>query len=168
MSGINAGICGEASYAAAPTSACYRVGPGQMGFSNGIGPVASLIPITPNIFLNAPAAAGTATATTGGSIAAGTYRVAVTYMTANGGETPISTDSSSTQATTGATSTLTVTAPTAVSDAVGYRVYISPAAGAANTEVLQPLSTSVCAGAFTAAGGTLFVLSAPTRSSHHW
>jgi hypothetical protein len=137
------------------TSACCALAQARSGSPTASGPVASLIPITPNIFLNAPAAATFSTATTGGTIAAGTYRGAVTLVTATGGETPIGTDSSSTQATTGSTSTLTVNAPTAVSDAVGYRVYISPAAGAANTEVLQPLSTSVCAGAFTVAGNTV-------------
>lgn len=158
VDGIYQGLCGESSWNAGVDGCLYRVGPGQYGFSNGITPIASLIPITPNIYLNSPAAAASlGTSTTGGSIPAGTYRVALTYVTATGGETPISSDSGSTQATTGSTSTLTGNAPSAVSDAVGYRIYVSPAGGAANTEVLQPLNTTVCSGAVTnpVPGGTI-------------
>lgn len=149
VDGVNQGLCGEPSYNAGVDGCLYREGSGQYGWSNGITPPAQLIPLIPNILLNAPAAAGSlGTATTGGTIAAGTYRIALTYVTAAGGETPISTDSSSTQATTGATSTITGNAPSAVSGAAGYRIYVSPAGGAANTEVLQPITISVCAGAF--------------------
>lgn len=149
VDGVNQGLCGEASYNSGADGCLYRVGPGQYGFGNGILPVASLIPIVPNIYLNAPAAAASlGTATTGGTIAAGTYRVALTYVTATGGETPIGADSGSTQATTGSTSTLTGNAPAVASDAVGYRIFVSAAGGAANSEVLQPIATTVCAGAF--------------------
>jgi len=149
IDGINQGLCGEVSYNAGVDGCMYRLGPGQYGWNNGIQPPAQLIALTPNILLNAPAAAASlGTATTGGTIAAGTYRVALTYVTPAGGETPISSDSSSTQVTTGTTSTITGNAPSAVSGSVGYRIYVSPAGGAANTEVLQPLSTTVCAGAF--------------------
>jgi hypothetical protein len=156
VSGTFQGMCGEASYGNGVDGCLLRVGPGQYGWSNGLLPGAQLVPLTPNILLNAPAAAGTlGTATTGGSIATGTYRVGLTYVTAEGGETPIGTDSSSTQAVVGPTGTITGNAPAVQSGAVGYRIYVSAAAGAANSEVLQPLSTAVCAGAFVTAGITV-------------
>lgn len=149
VDGVNQGFCGEASYNNGADGCLYRIGAGQYSWSNGIQPGPQLIPLTPNILLNAPAAAASlGTATTGGSIPAGTYRVALTILTAEGGETPIGNDASSTQVTTGSTSTITGNAPTAVSGAVGYRIYVSPAGGAANTEVLQPITTLVCAGAY--------------------
>ena len=151
--GTNVGYCGEATYNSGLDGCLMRIGPGQYGFSNGQLPVASLIPLTPNIYLNAPAAVSLGTASSGGLIPAGTYRLGATYVTWTGGETPMSSDSGSTQATTGSASTLTVTAPSAVSDAAGYRVYASAAGGAVNSEVLQPLTTAVCAGAFQVGGG---------------
>lgn len=154
MTGVNAGICGESSYLAGVDFCMLRVGPGQFGFSNGTGPVASLFPVTPNFLLPSPAAAGSlGTSTTGGTIAAGTYRVALTYASLAGGRTQIGTDSSSTQVTTGSTSTITGNAPSAIAGAAGYEIWVSPAGGAANSEVLQPVSTAVCSGAFVNAGG---------------
>ena len=152
--GVNVGWCGEPSYNAGSDVCLFRVGPNQVGFNNGNGPVASLIPITPNFLLPVPAAAGSlGTSTTGGTIPAGTYRIALTYAGLAGGRTQISSDSSSTQATTGTTSTLTGNAPSAIADAAGYEIWVSPAGGAANSELLQPITTAVCAGAFTNAGG---------------
>ena len=154
VDGVNQGFCGEASYNNGADACLYRINTGTFAWSNGIQPSPQTIPVTGNILLNAPAAAGTlGTATTGGTIPAGTYRLALTYVTATGGETPIGTDSSSTQVTTGSTSTITGNAPAVQSGAVGYRIYVSPAGGAANTEVLQPISTGVCAGAFVTGGG---------------
>lgn len=106
-------------------------------------------PITP------PPALGTSTITTstvGGTFAAGTYRVCVTYISTNGGESLCSTDTSSTITTTGTTSTVTVIAPpspvTGVAGAgpniVGYRVYISAAGGAAGSELLQTMTSTTC------------------------
>lgn len=81
-----------------------------------------------------------ATATTGGTIpASSTYRLAATYVDAAGGETLISTDSASTSTiATGATATniLTVTSPAAATGAVGWRLYVSAASGAAGSEIL--------------------------------
>lgn len=156
IDGNNSGICSDAAYNVGADICLLRYGIGQFGWSNGSVPSPQSIPISANILLNAPAAAASlGTASTGGSIATGTYRVGLTYVTTLGGETPISSDSGSTQAVTGPTGTLTGNAPTAASGAVGYRIYVSPAGGVANTEVLQPLSSSVCAGAFTAAGMTV-------------
>lgn len=144
------GICGESSYNAGPDVCWLRVGAGQFGFNPGnpSTPVATIQQISPNAFLNPPGAASTSTSTSGGSIAAGTYRVAVVHLVPSGGSTTISSDSSSTQATTGSTSTLTVTAPTAVVDGIGYAVLVSAAGGGQNTEIFQPTNTAVCAGAF--------------------
>lgn len=153
VDGVGQGVCGETSYNAGVDGCLYRQGVALYGWSNGIQPPAQLVPLTPNILLNAPAAAGSlGTATTGGTIAAGTYRIALTYVTLAGGETPIGTDSSSTQVTTGSTSTITGNAPAVQSGAAGYRIFVSPAGGAANTEVLQPINTTVCAGAFVVGG----------------
>jgi hypothetical protein len=81
------------------------------------------------------------TATTGGTIpASSTYRLAATYVDASGGETLISTDTASTATiATGsgtATNTLTVTSPAAATGAVGWRLYVTAASGAAASEIL--------------------------------
>lgn len=81
------------------------------------------------------------TATTGGTIpASSTYRLGVTYVTASGGETTISTESASTATiATGsgtATNTISVTSPAAATGAVGYRLYMTAASGSTLTEIL--------------------------------
>jgi hypothetical protein len=82
--------------------------------------------------LSAPVQSALATATTGGTIAAGTYRYVLTATNANG-ETNASNEQ--TIVTTGATSTVTVTW-TAVSGATGYKLYKTAAGGATGTELL--------------------------------
>lgn len=88
------------------------------------------------------------TATTGGTIpASSTYRLAVTYVDAAGGETLISTDSASTSTiATGsstATNTISVTSPAVLTGAVGYRLYMTAASGSAGAEILYaPTCTS--------------------------
>lgn len=115
----------------------------------------------PTALSTAAASAGLiTTATTGGTIpASSTYRLAATYVDASGGETLISIDTASTATiATGsgtATNTLTVTSPAALAGAVGWRLYVSAAAGAAASEILytpvctasttQSLLGSVCA-----------------------
>jgi hypothetical protein len=69
----------------------------------------------------APVISG-ATATTGGTIAAGTYQITVTAR-AGGGESVISNRVA--QVTTGATSTITVTVATEPTGALGYNLYVS-------------------------------------------
>ncbi len=77
--------------------------------------------------LSAPAAPGLATATTGGTVAAGTYKVVVTYSDANG-ETTHSAEASI--VTTGATSTITITSPADPSStAATWSVYVGTVAG---------------------------------------
>lgn len=155
LDGTNAGICGDPSPNGGIDGCLYRLGVGVYGWTNGIAPSPQSIPLVGNILLNAPAAAGTlGTATTGGTIPAGTYRLSLIYYTLTGGRTPGGADSGSTQVTTGSASTITGNAPSAVSGAVGYGIGVSPASGAANTEVLQPVTTANCAGAFTVGGGS--------------
>lgn len=70
-----------------------------------------------------------ATATTGGTVAAGTYQVVVTYVSATG-ETVASSSASIT--TTGSTSTITVTTPAAngvPGGAIGWNAYFTAAGG---------------------------------------
>jgi hypothetical protein len=74
------------------------------------------------------------TATTGGTIAAGTYPVVVTAV-GGFGESVISNNTA--QVTTGSTSTITVNVTTAPAGALSYRLYIGTAAGAVGTAKLQ-------------------------------
>ena len=87
-------------------------------------------------------------ATTGGTISNATYRLGVTYVDQFGGETTLSVDTASTAtiATTGTTSTITVTSPAAETGAVGYRVYMSAAAGASLSEILYPVGNAAITG----------------------
>lgn len=82
--------------------------------------------------LTPPVQAALATATTGGTITAGTYRYVLTAINANG-ETTASNEQTIT--TTGSTSTVTVTW-TAVTGATGYKLYKTAAGGATGTELL--------------------------------
>jgi hypothetical protein len=84
--------------------------------------------------ITAPVIAG-ATATTGGTIAAGTYAIVVTAK-GGFGETAVSNTVS--QVTTGATSTITVNVTTEPAGSLGiYRLYVSQAGGAVGTATLQ-------------------------------
>ena len=82
--------------------------------------------------LSAPVQSALATAASGGTITAGTYRYIVTAINANG-ETTASNEQSIT--TTGSTSTVTVTW-VAVTGATGYKLYKTAAGGATGTELL--------------------------------
>jgi hypothetical protein len=90
---------------------------------------------------SAPAATGT----TGGSLPAGSYRVAVTYVNAprsgSFGETrlsPVTVVCLGSGCTPGnSNNKITVPSPPASGSANGYRVYVSPANGAAGSETLQ-------------------------------
>ena len=79
-----------------------------------------------------PVQSALSTATSGGTITAGTYIYAVTATNANG-ETTISNER--TIVTTGSTSTVTVTWA-AVTGATGYKLYKTAASGASGTELL--------------------------------
>lgn len=78
---------------------------------------------------------GSSTATTGGTIAAGTYAVVVTAKTGFG-ETAISNNTA--QVTTGATSTITVNVTTEPNGSLGvYNLYVSQAGGGVGTATFQ-------------------------------
>jgi hypothetical protein len=147
FAGPYSGPCFEPSINAGPDGCLLRLGAGQVGATLG-GPNTGWAQVPP------PPVVALATATTGGTIPAGTsYRLALTYMTINGGETNITATQEATQTTTGATSTITATAPIAAAGAAGYRVWSTNASGvgagnATLTELLQPINTTVCAGAF--------------------
>lgn len=79
-----------------------------------------------------PVQAALATATTGGTITAGTYKYILTAINANGETTQ---SNEQTIVTTGSTSTVTVTWG-AVTGATGYKLYKTAAGGATGTELL--------------------------------
>lgn len=92
---------------------------------------------------------GFSTSTTGGSIAAGTYRCGVTFFTATNTETPLSVDTATTSTitTTGTTSTVTIQAPVANgvgANVVGWRPYCGATGGATGAETLVVLNSTVC------------------------
>lgn len=86
----------------------------------------------PETHLTPPVQAAAATAATGGTIVAGTYRLRVTAFNENG-ETDQSNERQIT--TTGTTSTITANWGS-VTDADGYRLYVSPVGGGAGSERL--------------------------------
>ncbi len=92
---------------------------------------------------------GFSATTTGGAIAAGTYRCGVTFFTASNTESPLSTDTATTSTitTTGTTSTVTIQPPVAVgvgANVVGWRPYCGLTTGASAAEALVTLTSSVC------------------------
>lgn len=78
----------------------------------------------------APVQSAATTATTGGTLAAGTYRIRVTAISARGETGP---SNEITRVTTGSTSTITINWAD-VANETGYRIYVSPVNGAAGTE----------------------------------
>lgn len=102
--------------------------------------------------LSPPIMSAPTTATTGGTLLAGTYKYYVTAINANG-ETTVSNEV--TQITTGSTSTVTLTWAT-VPTATGYKVYRTAAGGATGTELLLTtlgvVLTYIDTGALTPAG----------------
>lgn len=91
---------------------------------------------------------GVQVSSTGGAIAAGSYRCGVTLYTASNTETPLSTDTAATAVitTTGSTSTITIQAPIAnsPSNVVGWRPYCGITGGASAAETLVSLNNTVC------------------------
>lgn len=105
----------------------------------------------------APAAPAPTTAATGGTVAIGTYKVAVTYVNANG-ETVAS--AQGTVTTTAATSTITVPSPAnpgGSSGVTGWYAYVSQAGG-------STLTRQQVAGSPTAIGTALTLTAPPTSS----
>jgi hypothetical protein len=104
--------------------------------------------------LAAPVAPAPTTATTGGTVLAGTYHAITTYVNANG-ETVGSTSGSVT--TTGTTSTVTVPSPAAETGATGWYAYVTQAGGSVYTR-------QQAAGSPTAIGTGLTLTAPPTSS----
>lgn len=104
--------------------------------------------------LAAPGTPAPTTATTGGTVAAGVYKVEVTYANANG-ETLAS--AFGTVTTTGTTSIVTVPSPSASAGATGWYAYVTQAGGSTYTR-------QQAAGTPTAIGTSL-VLTAPPTST---
>lgn len=99
--------------------------------------------------LATPVNSAFATATTGGTLAAGTYSYRVSAIDGAGGETLASAETA--QATTGATSTVTVNWG-AVSGATGYKVYGRTAGAQLLIATVGAVTTYVDTGAVTPAG----------------
>lgn len=104
--------------------------------------------------LAAPVAPVPTTSTTGGTVAAGTYGVIVTYVNAYG-ETTGSVAGS--VVTTGSTSTITVPSPAASGNATGWFAYVTQAGGTTYTR-------QQAAGSPTAIGTNLTLTAPPTSS----
>jgi hypothetical protein len=114
-----------------------------------------LVHDTPCGALSGPAAAPVpTTATTGGTVLAGVYTVAISYTNAIGETVPGPTG---TVTTTGTTSTVTIPSPPALAGSTGWYAYVSQAG-------LTALTRQQTAGSPTAVG-TPLVLTAPPTSS---
>ena len=117
--------------------------------SNTVGAVAQLA--APTAVSTSAATYGLlTTAATGGTIpASGTYRLGVTYVDALGGETSLSIDTNALATiavSAGSTNTISLTSPAALAGAVGYRVYMTAAAGGTLTEILYPVGNAAIVG----------------------
>src|SRR5215469_2004703 len=131
----------------------YSIGTitGEGDFNALIYPIVSCYGKGPQIL--PPTAPALATATTGGTILAGTYQVLITYVNGSG-ETIGSSSASIT--TTGATSTITVTAPPQAGNATGYNSYFTALGGSVFWKQNGGSPTAI---------GVNFVLSAPPSTS---
>lgn len=105
-------------------------------------------------FLAPPAAPTLATATTGGTVAAGTYLVEISYVDAQGETTP---SAPLAIVTTGSTSTITIDSPAASGSATGWYAYVTQVNGSAFTR-------QQTAGSPTAIATNLTLTAPPTSS----
>ena len=120
----------------------------------GVIPGVSLFLLSGSMTVLSPPAAPTVTPTTGtGTVATGTYQVAVSYTTAGGETTP----STTTSAALLATGELTITSPPASGAATGWYAYVSQAGGSTLTRQQVPSSPTAI--------GTNYVVSAPPSST---
>lgn len=104
--------------------------------------------------LGAPATPVPTTAATGGTVAAGTYGVKVTYVNANGESVA---SAMGTVTTTGAASTVSVPSPAAKASATGWYAYVTQAGGSTFTR-------QQAAGSPTAVGTALTLTAPPTTT----
>ena len=115
-----------------------------------MGPTLAPPPLLNSQSFSSSTATGFSTSTTGGSIAAGTYRCGVTFFSSANTETPLSSDTAATSTitTTGSTSSVTIQAPLAIGtggNVVGWRPYCGVTAGASGAETVVTINSSVCA-----------------------
>jgi hypothetical protein len=114
------------------------------------------LPVSWNgIGLAAPPAPGTSTATSGGTVADGTYQVVITLVNAAGES--IASASASQVTSGGNTSTLTVTSPAASGGATGWYAYVTQAGGSTYTR-------QQAAGSPTAMASNLTLTAPPTST----
>jgi hypothetical protein len=112
------------------------------------------------------------TATTGGSITNGAaIRAGITCVDAIGRETALSTDTAATAVVTtgaGSTNSITVTAPGTAGcpNSVGYRLYLSAAAGASLSEILYAPSSSATVGNQCTPSATSLIVTACSLTSN--
>lgn len=100
--------------------------------------------------VSAPSGVTTATATTGGTIAAATYSIYVVALTGTGQSAP---STVATQVTTGSTSTITVTVGTEPAGAIYYALYIGTTAGITNATLQRTfIGNTVTITAYTTTG----------------
>lgn len=104
--------------------------------------------------LSAPAVPVPTTATSGGTVLAGAYKIETTYVTANG-ETTVS--PSVTLTTTGSTSTITIPSPATELNATGWYAYVTQLGGNSYTR-------QQTAGSPTAIGTSLTITAPPTST----
>lgn len=111
-------------------------------------------PLT-DVTLGSPAAPALATASTGGTVLAGTYNVVVSYTNATGEDVP---SKSAAIVTTGTTSTITISSPAASGGATGWYAYVSSLAAP------LVLTRQQTAGSPTAIATPLVLTAPPTTS----
>jgi hypothetical protein len=130
---------------------CSALALAQQGASSSFPVGVILAPPTVSNAISASTASATAMtqSATGGSVAAGSYRVCVTYYTLTNTETPCSVDTAATSVivTTGATSVVTILPPVVPPtgpNVVGWRMYVGATGGATGAETLQTITAGVC------------------------
>lgn len=104
--------------------------------------------------LQAPATPSPTFATTGGTVAAGVYKVEQTYVTASGETLP---SSFATVTTTGSTATISIPSPAAAAGATGWYAYVTQVGGSTYTR-------QQTAGSPTNIGTALTITAPPTSS----
>lgn len=139
-------------------SLCLIFGIVSVGFAQEVTPlqqsfVMSVVAAPPAVVsgqsYSTSATTGVSAASTGGAVAAGSWRVCVTYFSSTNTETPCSVDTAATSiiTTTGTTSVVTIYPPVPTSGAgnvVGWRMYVGASGGAAGQENLQTITSSIC------------------------
>jgi hypothetical protein len=134
-----------------PFNTLVAFGQGGVGISQSFSMAAVAPPPTVTVGngVSTSTATGATSTSTGGSLAAGTYRICVTFFSSANTETPCSVDTAATSVVTltGTTSTLTIFPPVSAaggSNVVGWRPWIGASGGAAGAEGLQTPAATIC------------------------